>query len=523
MEIGTKPEFSTVAVMAYELQQLQLNQSLPPLKSKHKRIRVPLRFSFLTTLPLSSTYTPFGANFSEENSRLSASKQSHSIGTGEHSFGHNVHASPFNLEIDIPNRMTIIKSLPIPSERGTEIFIMSQRDREIRNISEFNHLFMDFVSENELDLALKLLSNISSYGLVPNSRTFSIMIRCYCKKGELENAGRVLEQMLGKGHDPNDATITILVDAFCKRGKMQKALEMIEAVGRVGRKPTVQTYNCLLKGLCYVGRVEEACEMVTEMKNDSLIPDIYSYTALMDGLCKVGRSDEAMELLNEAEENGLKPSVVTFNTLFNGYCKEGRPVDGIYVLNKMKQINCTPDRITYSTLLHGLIKWDKIRIALRTYKEMVSSGHTIEAKMMNTFTRALCRRSWKEKDLLEDAHQVFEKMKDEFQVIDRSTYGLLIQALCSGNMVSEALANLHHMIERGYTPRAATIDVVVQTLCHRGSVNEALCVLRHGIPFRRISFDLIIDELNKQGMWFSACNVYALALKRGVKPRKTPR
>ncbi|KAE8650970.1 hypothetical protein Csa_000996 [Cucumis sativus] len=67
----------------------------------------------------------------------------------------------------------------------------------------------------------------------------------------------------------------------------------------------------------------------------------------MDGLCRVGRSDEAMELLNEAEENGLKPSVVTFNTLFNGF----------------------------------------------------------------TFIRALCRTSLKEKDVLEDAHQLFKKMK----------------------------------------------------------------------------------------------------------------
>ncbi|XP_038904608.1 pentatricopeptide repeat-containing protein At1g09900-like [Benincasa hispida] len=479
--------------------------------------------SFFTTRPLSYTYTPFAANFCGEYSRLSANKQSHSIDTGQHSFTHNAHASPFKLEIEIPTRVTRIKSLPIPSEEGTEIFIMSQKRTEIRNVSEFNDRLMDFVSENELDLALKLLSNISSYGLVPNSRTFSIMIRGYCKKGELETAGKVLEQMVGRGHNPNDATVTVLVNAFCKRGKTQKALEMVEMVGRIGRKPTVQTYNCLLKGLCYVGRVEEACEMVTEMKKDRLIPDIYTYTALMDGLCKVGRSDEAMELLIEAEGNGLKPSVVTFNTLFNGYCKEGRPVDGIYVLNKMKQINCTPDRITYTTLLHGLIKWGKIRIALSTYKEMVSSGHTIEAKMMNTFMRALCRRSWNEKDLLEDAHQVFEKMKDDYQVIDQSTYGLLIQALCSGNMISEALANLHHMIEKGYSPRAIIIDVVVQTLCHRGSVDEALLVLGHGIPFRRFSFDLIIDELNKQEMRFSACNVYGLALKRGVNPTKTPR
>lgn len=400
---------------------------------------------------------------------------------------------------------------------------MSHKDSKIRNIYEFNDLFVNFVSENELDRALELLSNISCYGLVPNSATFSIAMRCYCTKGDLENAARVLDQMLRKGCNPSDAAITILVNALCKRGKTQKALEIVELMGRNGRKPTVQAYNCLLKGLCYVGRVEEAIEMVTQMKRNSLVPDIYTYTALMDGLCKVGRSDEAMELLNEAMENDLKPSAVTFNTLFNGYCKEGRTLDGIHLLEKMKQMkNCEPDHISYSTLLHGLIKWGEIRSALKIYKEMVSSGHRIEEKMMNTFMRALCRKSLKETDLLEDAHQVFEKMKEEFQVIDRSTYGLVITALCSGNLISEALVNLHHMIGKGHIPKAITIDAVIHALFHRGSINEALCVLGVGIHFSRTSFELLIDELNKEGMWLSACNVYGLALKRGVKPSKRP-
>ncbi|TYK24906.1 pentatricopeptide repeat-containing protein [Cucumis melo var. makuwa] len=275
-----------------------------------------------------SILKPWVANFFEENGSLSANIQSHSIHTAHYNFTHK-------LETQIPTRTTRIKSLPIPLEEGTEIF-MSQKDCQIRtrSISEFNYLFMDFVSENQPHHAQKLLSNISSYGLAPNCRTYLIMIRFYCKKGELDNAGRVLEQMLGRGHNPNDATITVLVNAFCKRGKTQKALEMVELVGRRigvgGSKPTVQvqTYNCLLKGLCYVGEWKRPV-MLTKMKKNSLIPDIYTYKVLMDGLCKVGRSDEALELPNEAEENGLKPSVVTFNTLFNGYCKEGRPVDGI--------------------------------------------------------------------------------------------------------------------------------------------------------------------------------------------------
>lgn len=444
----------------------------------------------------------------------------------EHAPVHSINLVDSNDRFQLKYFIDTIRGLP--TKERTEFLSTFVKDSEFRTISDFNDLVMALFIAEEPDLALELFSDMSSYGFEPDSWTFSIVSRCYCKKNHLDEAKRVLDQMVEeKGFHPDVATVTILINGFCKRGRLQRAFEVFDFMGRIGCKPTVQTYNCLLKGLCYVGRVEEAFEMLIKIKKDSVKTDIYTYTAVMDGFCKVGRSDEAVELLDEAVEMGLTPNVVTYNTLFNGFCKEGRPLKGIGVLKQMKQRNCMPDYITYSTLLHGLLKWGKIRSALRTYKEMVGDGFEADERMVNTLLRGLCRRSWKEKDLLENAYQLFEKMKNGFYVIDLSTYGLMIKALCVGEKTEEALDNLHDFTRMGHSPHIITFNSVIRALCAEGRVDEALLVLilmdeGRRIP-NKISYNLLIEECTRRKWLLSACNIYGAALKRGVIPDRKPR
>ncbi|CAI0423792.1 unnamed protein product [Linum tenue] len=285
--------------------------------------------------------------------------------------------------------------------------------------------------------------------------------------------------MLDSGCAPPEVTVfTTLIHCFCQRGKLQKAFRALEMMERVGRKPSVQTYNCLLKGLCYVGRVEEAFELLQDIKKMStVLPDMYTYTVMMDGFCRVGRSDEAMELMNEALGMELQPTAVSFNALFHGYNKEGRPLKGIKLLQQMEQRGLSPDYVCYSTLLRV-------------------------------------------------AHQVFEKMKKRGFTIDCRAYNVVIEVLCRLNKVDDALVSLREMINLGSTPRVITLNILIRTLCERGEANKAVGILvlmlENHIQLPRLSYDSLIDELNRQCMYFGASSVYSSALVRGVVPQNEP-
>ncbi|KAJ1388713.1 Tetratricopeptide-like helical domain superfamily [Sesbania bispinosa] len=412
------------------------------------------------------------------------------------------------------------------SNSKTEMLQILEKDSEFQTISDFNHLLMALVIAQEPEVCLRIFTKLPSFQLVPDCCTYSIIIRCHCEKNDVDEAKKALVTILEMGFQPNASTITVLINSLCKRGRIQKAQEVFELMGRRGCRPSVQAHNCLLKGLSYVGKVEEALEMLMGMKETSLEPDIYSYTVVMDGLCKVGRSDEAMELLNEAIGMGLIPNVVTFNTLIQGYTREGRPMEGVAVLNLMKKQGCVPDYISYSTVLHGLIKWNEIVAALGIYKEMVKLGFEVDVRMMGTLVRRLCKRSWKESGLLQDADEVFEKMKERDLVVDQRTLEVRVQALCRGKKFDEAFANFNDMVRFGYSPEAITFDKVIQGLCARGRVDEAVStwLLLHangGIP-NKISYDVLIKELNAQGRLFCASNLFGAALKQGIVPTREP-
>lgn len=337
--------------------------------------------------------------------------------------------------------------------------------------------------------------NLGGKNLVNRIRALALSSNVKTEKNDLDEAERLLNTILENRVHPDVTTITILINSFCKRGRIKKALEIFELMNRVGTKPTVQIYNCLLKGLCYVGKVEEAFEMLMKMKKrekNFLKPDIYSYTCVMDGFCKVGRSDEARELLNEAEvEMGLTPNVVTFNTLFQGYSREGRPLEGMSVLKLMKKKKCVPDYISYSTLLHGLLKWDEIKHALSIYKEMERFGFEVDVRMMGNLVRRLCRKSRKERALLDDAYLVFEKMTERDIAVDQRTFEVVVEAFCAQGRIEEAVSSL----------------VLVYA---KGTIPSGFC------------FDVVINELNAQGRLICASSLYGCAMKLGVVPTEEP-
>lgn len=412
--------------------------------------------------------------------------------------------------------------------------LLTQQDCRIGTDRSFdlNDLLMALVLADEPDLALSTFSDMSAKGqLVPDSWSYSTMIKCYCKKGQLDEARKVFDRMVENGFSPTVATVTELINSYCKKGGLKGAFGVFDSMGRIGISPSVQTYNCLIKGLCYVGRVEEALDMLKGIKNGPVKPDVYTYTAVMDGFCKVGRSEEAMELLEEAVELGLIPNVVTYNTLFNGYCREGTPWKGLGVLRQMKERNCLPDCVSYRTLIHGLLRWGKARAALRVYREMEGCGFEVDERMMNVLVRGLCRTSLKESnatDLLEDACQLFGKMQSWDFAIECNTYGLIISSFSLWNKSEEALMNVQRMVGEGLQPRMTNLEDVVKGLCKEGKLDKALSVLalmgeEGRYPRRRVAYNILIKEFNRHGMVLSACNVYGTALKSGVVPEKKPR
>ncbi|PWA88364.1 tetratricopeptide-like helical domain-containing protein [Artemisia annua] len=115
-------------------------------------------------------------------------------------------------------------------------------------------------------------------------------------------------------------------------------------------------------------------------------------------------------------------------------------------------------------------------------------------------------RSRDEKDLLENAYQVFDEMCKRGCNIDPCAYELMIEAFCNGNEMDKAYANLCEMIRMGKVEKAMSLSVSV-------------CKGR-GEMLDRVDLDVLIKAMNRQGMVKSATRVYCVALKKWSNPVK---
>ncbi|KAI4304729.1 hypothetical protein MLD38_040204 [Melastoma candidum] len=403
---------------------------------------------------------------------------------------------------------------------------------EVGDLSDFNDLLAALVIAKESDIALRLHSNMSSFGYSPDFWTQSVMIECYCDKGRLGDARQLFDTMLQQRWLPSVAVCTTLISSFCRKGMMKDAFYVFDTMGGMGCDASIQTHNCLLKGLCYVGRVEEAYDWLERIKEGSassvtVRPDIYTYAAVMDGFCKVGRTDEAMDILRDAVEAGLNPNVVVYNMLFDGYRREGRPLEGIGVLKRMKEGSCLPDCISYNTLIHGLLKWGEVRAAVRVYNEMAAEGFQVDDVIGCSLLRKVSQLSRKEKELLKVTCELFDSMRDGgVLAIDRKTVELVLRALCAGGRDDEALSSLQWMATVGYRPDMSSIEELMGLMCRQGKLKEALSVLclvnEERWPPSGGAYNIMIDEFSSRRQHLGARNVYGAALKRGVLPDKKP-
>ncbi|KAJ6765399.1 TETRATRICOPEPTIDE REPEAT (TPR)-LIKE SUPERFAMILY PROTEIN-RELATED [Salix purpurea] len=366
--------------------------------------------------------------------------------------------------------------------------------------------------------------------------------RLYPKEGEeLKGLPMKEEEQESLDFDEKDSKFQVsdLLDAV----KALPCKERVDHIVRVLDKEigvlSISDFNDALMALVTANESDLVLKLYSGLTCYSLEPNSWTFTIMVRCHCKKKDPSEAKRVLDQMMLKGFNPNVATLTTLINSFCKigqlqnafqvfeEGRPLKGFGVLKLMKQKKCMPDYISYSTLLHGLLLWGKVLAGLRIFKEMEGNGLEADDKLMNSLVRGLCRKSMKEIDLVEVAYQMFEKMKKRGFVIEHSTYALAIQALCVANKVDDAFINFLQMVRLGYIPRLIAINNVIRALCLGGKVDEAFYVLvlmyeNSKIP-SRMSYDLVIHELNRQERTLSACNVYGAALVRGVVPHKKPR
>ncbi|GFY93674.1 pentatricopeptide repeat (PPR) superfamily protein [Actinidia rufa] len=275
--------------------------------------------------------------------------------------------------------------------------------------------------------AYKLLMQLADSGVLPNTRTYNILINGFSKEGNINGAFKLFKELQLKGHSPDSVTYGTLIDGLQRVDREEDAFGVFEQMTKSGCTPSSAVYKSLMTWSCrknkisvafslwlkYLrslpGREEEAIKVVEQhfekgelesafrrlLELDFKLRDFDSspYTIWLIGLCQAGKPDEALKVFSILEEWGINVSPPSYVMLIQCLCKEQNLDQAINIFCHTldKGVMLMPRICNY--LLQCLLSQGKVNYALDLLNRMNSVGYDLDVYLQRT-TKFLLRGHW---------------------------------------------------------------------------------------------------------------------------------
>ncbi|CAL5386314.1 unnamed protein product [Camellia sinensis] len=135
-----------------------------------------------------------------------------------------------------------------------------------------------------VDQAVELFNKSKTFSCPQNTQIYNSLLFALCEVKNFQGAYALIRRMIRKGVVPDKKTYSILVNWWCSAGKMKEAQEFLSEMSRKGFNPPVRGRDLLVDGLLNAGYLEAAKEMVRKMTKEGFVPDIETFNSLSEAL-----------------------------------------------------------------------------------------------------------------------------------------------------------------------------------------------------------------------------------------------
>ncbi|KAG0563918.1 hypothetical protein KC19_8G069400 [Ceratodon purpureus] len=215
-----------------------------------------------------------------------------------------------------------------------------------------------------------LMREMKKLSLVPDVKSWSILLDAYGTKGDLEGSLAALEEMRAYGFKPDVIVYTALMKACVQANQPDKAFEIFSEMKASGVRPNAVTYNTLLRGHRNNGQfyqVQRALALYEEMREAGHVPNDF----ILQGLIK-----EWAEGLSNSPSSSSSASEVDSEKGFLEYTEA--------LVHKVA-VHARGDSNAYTIDLHGLSKGEArtaVLAVLRIIKERYLLGSPVEEDLI---------------------------------------------------------------------------------------------------------------------------------------------
>jgi len=165
---------------------------------------------------------------------------------------------------------------------------------------------------------------------------------------------------------------------------------------------------------------------------------------------------------------GFQPNTETYTSLMDGFVRNGRMEQTEEMMNEIKIMGVRLSCATSYWLIKGYIKQDMVDQAIQHYEKMKENGEKIEFRLYEILVEGFMKQK------PEKAHELLQNMKRDGLVPSLNIYNAMILAYAKKSMMDQAMQVYQEMQVNGVPANADTYNRLIRGYLKKSELGPAL-------------------------------------------------
>jgi pentatricopeptide repeat protein len=223
----------------------------------------------------------------------------------------------------------------------------------------YNVIMDAYGNKGRLQDMLAMFGEMKVRGLTPTVSSYNTLMNYYKNHTPHETTKlvRLFEEIERLGLVPDVRTYTILITAFGQKGDLRSMNEFFLKMKKAGIAPTLPTYVAIMDAYGALGQFDKMQQLFVLVQQEGIPLHIKLFNSMMASYALHTRLSKIKETFELLKEHQLSPNVATFNALFKAFGAKGRVQLMMEYFEKMNQYGrLQPDEDSFTYLLEALAR-----------------------------------------------------------------------------------------------------------------------------------------------------------------------
>ncbi|KAH7414826.1 hypothetical protein KP509_14G013000 [Ceratopteris richardii] len=252
-----------------------------------------------------------------------------------------------------------------------------------RNVVTWNSLITGYAQCGDVEQAMKCLKEMQCDGIVPNSVTFTSILKACGAVGALNEGKEIHYEIARRDLLGSDVILgTSLVDMYAKCGALSNAQQVLQELP--GR--SIISWNAFIAGCIQKGDSELAFTAFKQLHEEGLSPNAATFSCMLSACNRSGQIKDAQSYFSDMRsKNGVSPDLEHYACMLDLLGRSGNVDKVMQVIQTLPTFH----NGLWSVLLGACQKWGNMNVGKWAFQHAIQAEkHTAESNAIMSSTCA---------------------------------------------------------------------------------------------------------------------------------------